>query len=71
MNEEAIDDAWTVSSYLSDADTLLASPSGLLIRNYEASNIVQSAAASVAARGVLFGNTHPLSSRYRVDQKFF
>ncbi|XP_074371704.1 cell cycle checkpoint protein RAD17 isoform X2 [Apium graveolens] len=63
INEEAIDDAWTVSSYLSDADTLLASLSGLLIRNYEASNIVQSAAASVAARGVLFGNTQPLSSR--------
>lgn len=67
INEEAINDAWTVSSYLSDADTLLASLNGLLLRNYEASNIVQSAAASVAARGVLFGNTHPLSSRYGVN----
>lgn len=71
INEEAIDDAWTVSSYLSDADTLLASLSGLFIRNYEASNIVQSAAASVAARGVLFGNTQPLSSRYGVALKLF
>lgn len=69
INEEAIDDAWTVSSYLSDADTLLASLSGLLIRNYEASNIVQSAAASVAARGVLFGNTHPLSSRWHAVRR--
>ncbi|KAK1386757.1 Cell cycle checkpoint protein RAD17 [Heracleum sosnowskyi] len=69
INEEAIDDAWTVSSYLSDADTLLASLGGLLIRNYEASNIVQSAAASVAARGVLFGNTHPLSSRWHAVRR--
>lgn len=69
INEEAIDDAWTVSSYLSDADTLLASLSGLLIRNYEASNIVQSAAASVAARGVLFGNAHPLSSRWHAVRR--
>ncbi|KAL1820591.1 hypothetical protein ACET3Z_015460 [Daucus carota] len=69
INEEAINDAWTVSSYLSDADTLLASLNGLLLRNYEASNIVQSAAASVAARGVLFGNTHPLSSRWHAVRR--
>lgn len=69
ISEEAIDDAWTVSSYLSDADTLLASLSGLLVRNYEVTNVVQSAAASVAARGVLFGNSHPLSSRWHAVRR--
>lgn len=54
-----------MSSYLSDADTLLA------FRNYEATNVVQSAAASVAARGVLFGNSHPLSSRYDYILRLF
>lgn len=64
MNEEAIDNAWIVASYLSDVDCFLASLGGLVTRNYEAENVVQSSAASVAVRGVLFGNTHPLSSRY-------
>lgn len=63
LSEEAIDDAWTVSSYLSDADTLLT------FRNYEATNVVQSAAASVAVRGVLFGNSHPLSSRWHAVRR--
>ena len=64
MGEEAIDDACVVASYLSDADFLLASVSGMLTRNYEAENVVQSSAASVSVRGVLFGNFHSLSSRY-------
>ncbi|XP_058185247.1 cell cycle checkpoint protein RAD17 isoform X4 [Rhododendron vialii] len=64
LSEEAIDDACVVTSYLSDADFLLASLSGMITRNYEAENVIQSAAASVAVRGVLFGNFHPLSSRY-------
>lgn len=58
-----MDDAWAVASYLSDADTLLASLTGALSRSYEAENIIQSTAASVAVRGVMFGNRDPLSSR--------
>lgn len=69
MSDEAIDDAWVVSSYLSDVDTLIASLSGMLTRNYEAENVVQSSAASVAARGVLFGNSHPLSSRWHAIRR--
>lgn len=61
--EEAIDDAWTVASYLSDADMLLATFRGMLTRYNEAENVLQTAAASVAVRGVLFGNSHPLPSR--------
>lgn len=64
MNEEAIDDAWVVASYLGDADTLLSSYDGMLARHNDAENILHLAAASVAVRGVLFGNSHPLSSRW-------
>lgn len=71
LSEEAIDDACVVTSYLSDADSLLASLSGTMTKNYEAENVIQSAAASVAVRGVLFGNFHPLSSRYFCMYFFF
>lgn len=57
-----MEDAWVVGTYLSDTDLLLASSTGS--KNLEAENLLQSAAASIAARGVLFGNTCPLSSRY-------
>lgn len=63
MNDEAIDDAWVLSSYLGDADILLAKLRGTLSSNSEAESVLQSAAASIAVRGVLFGNSHPLSSR--------
>lgn len=66
LSEEATDDAWVVSSYLSDADFLLASPNDMLARSFETENLLQLAAASVATRGVLFGNSHPSSSRYGV-----
>ncbi|KAK3037163.1 hypothetical protein RJ639_031050 [Escallonia herrerae] len=69
LGEEASDDAWVVASYLSDADRLLASVNGILSRNYEAENVLQSAAASVAVRGVLFGNCHPLSSRWHAIRR--
>nr|GEW19630.1 cell cycle checkpoint protein RAD17 [Tanacetum cinerariifolium] len=69
VDDEAMDDAWVVSSYLSDADTLLASLSGGLSRNYEAENIIQSTAASVAVRGVMFGNRQPLSSRWHAIRR--
>lgn len=63
LSEEAMDDASTVASYLSDSDLLLAASRGMLDTSYEVGNVLQSAAASVAARGVLFGNSHPLPSR--------
>ncbi|KAI8029397.1 Cell cycle checkpoint protein RAD17 [Camellia lanceoleosa] len=69
LSEEAIDDAWVVTSYLSDADFLLASLSGMRSRNYEAENIVQSSAASVSVRGVLFGNFHPSPSRWHAIRR--
>ncbi|XP_019105634.2 cell cycle checkpoint protein RAD17 isoform X2 [Beta vulgaris subsp. vulgaris] len=63
LHQEAIEDAWIVASYLTDADCLLSSVHRSSARNYEAENVIQSAAASVAARGVLFGNAHPAPSR--------
>ncbi|KAJ8567637.1 hypothetical protein K7X08_019845 [Anisodus acutangulus] len=68
LNEESIDDAWLVASYLSDADFLLSSLNGQS-RDFGAENIIQSAAASVAARGVLFGNAHPVSSRWHAVRR--
>ncbi|XP_030974224.1 cell cycle checkpoint protein RAD17 isoform X2 [Quercus lobata] len=67
--EEAIDDAWTVASYLSDADMLLATFRGMLTRYNEAENVLQTAAASVAVRGVLFGNSHPSPSRWHAIRR--
>ncbi|XP_054810722.1 cell cycle checkpoint protein RAD17 [Prosopis cineraria] len=64
MNEEAIDDAWVVSSYLGDSDILLAKLRGMVSRYNEAEGVLPSAAASVAVRGVLFGNSHTLSARW-------
>ncbi|KAL7132034.1 hypothetical protein ABFS83_12G045600 [Erythranthe nasuta] len=68
VREESIDDAWVVGTYLSDSDLLLAS-SASLGRNYEAENVVQSTAASIAVRGVLFGNNYPLSSRWHAIRR--
>lgn len=59
-----MNDAWDVASYLSNADLLLSSFRGILARYNEAESVLQSAAASVAVRGVLFGNSHPLPSRF-------
>ncbi|XP_023544182.1 cell cycle checkpoint protein RAD17 [Cucurbita pepo subsp. pepo] len=69
MNEEAVDDAWVVASYLGDADTLLSSYERMLARHNDAENILHLAAASVAVRGVLFGNSHPLSSRWHAIRR--
>ncbi|CAK9320767.1 unnamed protein product [Citrullus colocynthis] len=69
MNEEAVDDACVVASYLGDADTLLSSYEGMLARHNDAENILHLAAASVAVRGVLFGNSHPLSSRWHAIRR--
>ncbi|KAJ1413042.1 P-loop containing nucleoside triphosphate hydrolase [Sesbania bispinosa] len=70
LNDEAIDDAWILSSYLGDADILLAKLRGMLSSYYnEAESVLQSAAASIAVRGVLFGNSHPLSSRWHAIRR--
>ncbi|KAI4327761.1 hypothetical protein L6164_020185 [Bauhinia variegata] len=69
LNEEAIEDAWTLSSYLGDADILLAKLRGMVSRYDEADSVLQSAAGSVAVRGVLFGNSHPLSSRWHAIRR--
>jgi cell cycle checkpoint protein len=55
-----------LSSYLGDADILLAKLRGMVSSYNEADSILQSAAASIAVRGVLFGNSCPLSSRLSV-----
>ncbi|CAK7334219.1 unnamed protein product [Dovyalis caffra] len=69
ISDEAMDDAWHVASYLSDSDLLLSSFRGMLARYNEAENVLQSAAASVAVRGVLFGNSHPSPSRWHAIRK--
>ncbi|XP_073145013.1 cell cycle checkpoint protein RAD17 isoform X2 [Henckelia pumila] len=69
VDDEAIEDAAVVSGYLSDTDLLLTQVGRTLSQNFEAENVVQSAAASVAVRGVLFGNTHPVSSRWHVIRR--
>jgi len=61
IDDEAVDDAWVVLSYLSDADCLLT---GSPFTSYNSENMAQLIAASVAARGVLFGNAHVAPSRY-------
>ncbi len=53
-----------MASYLGNAHKLLAIFHGMLVAGYnKAENVLQSAAASVAFHGVLFGNSHPLPSR--------
>ncbi|GKB25897.1 ribonuclease H-like domain-containing protein [Tanacetum coccineum] len=69
LNKLTMDDAWAVSSYLSDAVTLLVSLSGGLLRNYEAENIIHLTATSVGVRGVMFGNRQPLSSRWHAIRR--
>ncbi|WVZ56180.1 hypothetical protein U9M48_006750 [Paspalum notatum var. saurae] len=61
IDNEAVDDAWVVVSYLSEADCLLT---GSPIASYNSENMAQLIAASVAARGVLFGNAHGATSRW-------
>ncbi|MQL70684.1 hypothetical protein Taro_003003 [Colocasia esculenta] len=69
LSDEAIDDAWTVASYLSDADCLLATSISKtwsqITKGSDGPEILsQSVAASVSVRGVLFGNSQPLPSRW-------
>ncbi|KAK2408820.1 cell cycle checkpoint protein RAD17 [Trifolium repens] len=69
LNDEAVEDAWVLSSYLGDADILLSKLRGMVSSYNEADSILQSAAASIAVRGVLFGNSCPLSSRWHAIRR--
>uniref|UniRef100_A0ACD5TWK9 Uncharacterized protein n=1 Tax=Avena sativa TaxID=4498 RepID=A0ACD5TWK9_AVESA len=69
IDDDAIDDAWVVMSYLSDADHLLGGSPITSARwtaneSNESDSMSQLIAASVAARGVLFGNAHASPSRW-------
>ncbi|KAJ4964106.1 hypothetical protein NE237_024045 [Protea cynaroides] len=70
ISDQAVDDAWAISSYLSDADCLLATSlhpfawSQMINSNNGRDSIGEEAAASIAVRGVLFGNSHASSSRW-------
>ncbi|XP_052727360.1 cell cycle checkpoint protein RAD17 isoform X3 [Vigna angularis] len=52
-----------------DADILLAKLRGMLCSYNEAEGVLQSAAASIAVRGVLFGNSNPISSRWHAVRR--
>ncbi|XP_021635722.2 cell cycle checkpoint protein RAD17 isoform X3 [Hevea brasiliensis] len=69
ISDEAMEAVWDVASYLSDSDLLLSSFHGVLTRYNEAESVLQSAAASVAVRGVLFGNSHPSPSRWHTIRR--
>lgn len=68
IHDDAIDDVWLVASYLSGVDCLLSGSSftrqRMISSTYESENVIQAIAASVAVRGVLFGNSHPSPSRW-------
>ncbi|KAL0643355.1 hypothetical protein Bca4012_041645 [Brassica carinata] len=70
VSDGAIEDAWCVSSYLADADLLLAALRGKMsVHNNKTEDVLQSVGASVAVRGVLYGNKKPWSSRWHVIRK--
>lgn len=69
IDDDAIDDTWVVMSYLSDADCLLTgspitSARYIVNESNESDSMSQLIAASVAARGVLFGNAHASAPRW-------
>lgn len=68
LSDEAIENASLITSYLSDADNILASMTHQrfhrITDTYELDSIRQQIVASVAVRGVLFGNSRPSPSRF-------
>ncbi|KAJ8545726.1 hypothetical protein K7X08_018309 [Anisodus acutangulus] len=56
--------ARTLSDFLHENVLDFMSEEAIDDADFGAENLIQSAAASVAARGVLFGNAHPASSRW-------
>uniref|UniRef100_A0A1J3CU27 Cell cycle checkpoint protein RAD17 n=1 Tax=Noccaea caerulescens TaxID=107243 RepID=A0A1J3CU27_NOCCA len=69
VSDGAIEDAWCVSSYLAEADLLLAALRGKMSGHNKTEDVLQSAGASVAVRGVLYGNKQPWSSRWHAIRK--
>ncbi|CAH2043030.1 unnamed protein product [Thlaspi arvense] len=69
VSDGAIEDAWCMSSYMADADLLLAALRGNISGHNKSEDVLQSAGASVAVRGVLYGNKQPWSSRWHVIRK--
>ncbi|CAA7056990.1 unnamed protein product [Microthlaspi erraticum] len=69
VSDGAIEDAWCVSSYLADADLLLAALRGKMSGHNKREDVLESAGASVAVRGVLYGNKQPWSSRWHAIRK--
>ncbi|ESQ31085.1 hypothetical protein EUTSA_v10003881mg [Eutrema salsugineum] len=69
LSDGAMEDAWCVASYLADADLLLAALRGKISGHNKTEDVLQSAGASVAVRGVLYGNKQPWSSRWHVIRK--
>jgi cell cycle checkpoint protein len=73
VDDDAIDDVSVVSSYFSDADHILrrrgggmrASPAEDQGAEPDPGRVGQAAAASIAARGVLFGIAHPAPRRWQ------
>lgn len=66
-----------MASYLSDADCLLSTSlhgqawSPIVAGKHDPENVTQLVSASVAVRGVLFGNSHPSPSRSFFPFSFF
>jgi cell cycle checkpoint protein len=73
VDDDAIDDVSVVSSYFSDADHILrrrgggvrATPAEDQGAEPDPGRVGQAAAASIAARGVLFGIAHPAPRRWQ------
>ena len=71
VDEEAIDDVADILTYLSDADALLgrrpkgSSSFSSSLNDISGSHIAALAAGTVAARGVLFANTHPAPRKWQ------
>ncbi|KAG0623011.1 hypothetical protein M758_3G141700 [Ceratodon purpureus] len=70
VDEEAVDDVADIFTYLGDADILLSrrprgSSSSSSLNDISSSHIAALAAGSVAARGVLFANTHPAPRKWQ------
>ncbi|CAN8277712.1 unnamed protein product [Cochlearia groenlandica] len=69
VSDGAIEDACCVSSYLADADLLLADFKGKMSVHNKTEDVIQSVGASVAVRGLLYGNKQPWSSRWHAIRK--
>ncbi|KAK4793573.1 hypothetical protein SAY86_024008 [Trapa natans] len=69
IDGDAVDDACVVLSYLCDVDVLLAIHQKNFSKNSDTEKVLQSCAASIAVRGILFGNDHPAPPRWHSIRK--